>query len=59
MAHTPEMPEKYVCAECQVVHAGTVSAQSDGGHRYDAPEECGCCGSTELIEQEMWPHFNR
>lgn len=59
MAHTPEIPEQYVCTVCQVMHAGTVSAQIDGGHQYDPPEECGCCGATELVAQEMWPNFDR
>ncbi len=56
MAHAPESPEKYVCTECQVLHAGTVT-HTESGHRYDAPEKCGCCGSTELITEENWPHY--
>nr|WP_252490643.1 hypothetical protein [Natronococcus sp. CG52] len=59
MAHAPEHPEKYVCTECQILHAGTVSAQADGDHRYDAPEKCGCCGSTELLPEEQWPRFHQ
>lgn len=58
MAHSPELPEKYVCVECQVVHAGTVS-RSDDGHHYEAPDQCGCCGGTELISQERWPSHGR
>lgn len=59
MAHTPERPEKYICAECQVLHAGAIVSKNGGDHRYEAPERCGCCGATELVPQERWVHFNR
>ena len=56
MSHTPERPELYVCTGCQSVHAGTVSGGPED-HRYDAPESCAACGSTEFIEMEDYPHF--
>ncbi len=59
MAHVPERPEKYVCTACQTMHAGTVSARTDSGPQYDAPAECGCCGATELVTEENWPHFKQ
>ncbi|ELY81504.1 hypothetical protein [Natrinema pallidum] len=57
MAHAPEMPEKYVCTACQMIHAGTVSKRTESGHEYEAPAECGCCGESELVPEKNWPHF--
>ncbi|ELY51131.1 hypothetical protein [Natronococcus jeotgali] len=59
MAHSPEVPEKYVCTACQVLHVGTVSAHTDAGYRYEAPEACGCCGGTEFVPEAEWPHVDR
>jgi hypothetical protein len=56
MAHSPEQPSKYVCAGCQVVHAGTVVEHTDSGHVYDPPAECGACGGTEFVREADWPH---
>lgn len=56
MSHTPEKPKRYVCTGCQSIHAGTVSGGPED-HRYDAPESCAACGSTEFIEMEDYPHF--
>ncbi|MFD1588618.1 hypothetical protein ACFR9U_16690 [Halorientalis brevis] len=56
MAHTPEHPRTYVCTDCQVVHAGTVTGREAGDHHYEAPAECGACGSNEFVEADNWPH---
>nr|WP_254769302.1 hypothetical protein [Salinilacihabitans rarus] len=59
MAHAPERPEKYVCTACQTMHAGTVASSADGEHQYEPPDECGCCGGTELVPEENWSHLAR
>lgn len=56
MSHQPERPQLYVCADCQVVHAGTVIEHTDSGHRYSPPDSCGCCEGTEFVADEQWPH---
>ena len=56
MAHSPELPNKYVCTECQVVHAGTVVEHGDGGHVYEPPAQCGACGASEFVRETDWPH---
>ncbi|AGB36438.1 hypothetical protein [Natronococcus occultus] len=59
MAHTPELPEKYVCVDCQTVHAGTVVERTDVSRRYEAPNACGCCGGVEFVVEVDWPHVDR
>ena len=59
MAHSPDLPERYVCIECQIIHAGTVTTQTEANHQYDAPDTCGGCGATEFVTLENWPHFSR
>ncbi|MFB6205182.1 MAG: hypothetical protein ABEJ05_01445 [Haloglomus sp.] len=58
MAHAPELPNKYVCAECQTIHAGTVVEHTDSGHTYEAPDECGACGATTFVAEADWPHHH-
>ncbi|MFU8868799.1 hypothetical protein [Natronococcus sp.] len=59
MAHSPELPKKYVCTACQTIHAGTVVGRTDAGHQYEAPEQCGCCGAAEFVDESEWPHVDR
>ncbi|WP_343230440.1 hypothetical protein [Salinilacihabitans rarus] len=41
------------------MHAGTVASSADGEHQYEPPDECGCCGGTELVPEENWSHLAR
>lgn len=53
MAHTPELPDEFVCRHCQVIHAGSVESTEDE-LTYRPPAECGACGHTEFVPLEMW-----
>lgn len=55
MAHSPEMPERYVCENCLVVSVGAVE-HVDGSHRYEAPTRCGACGESAFVAEEQYPH---
>ncbi|ELY60260.1 hypothetical protein C491_03160 [Natronococcus amylolyticus DSM 10524] len=59
MAHSPELPKRYVCVDCQTIHAGTVAERTDTGHRYEPPGACGCCDGTEFVSEADWPHVDR
>jgi hypothetical protein len=48
MAHSPELPERYVCLHCQVISAGTVVHDADDIH-YEEPERCGACDHSEFV----------
>lgn len=50
MAHTPDYPERFVCMNCQVVHAGTAVHREDGGHNFVAPDACGACEASDFVE---------
>lgn len=54
MSHVPEEIEYYVCANCQVVHAGTPVHRSDGGHSFEPPESCGGCADEEFVRASEW-----
>ena len=56
MAHRPEHPQQYVCTECQVIHAGTVTGHEAGTHQYEAPGTCGACEASSFVTIEDWPH---
>jgi hypothetical protein len=58
MAHSPEHPRLYVCADCHVVSAGTVVEHTESGHRYEAPEQCRVCEGTAFVADENWPHHH-
>lgn len=57
MAHSPELPERYVCTDCLVLSAGVVE-HVDGEHRYDSPARCGACGEDTFVEEEQYPHHH-
>jgi hypothetical protein len=54
MSHVPERPTRYVCAACQVVHAGTPHHISGAEHSFEPPETCGCCEESEFVELGDW-----
>lgn len=54
MAHVPETVEQYVCASCQVVHAGTPVHESGGNHSWEPPSTCGSCSDDEFVALEEW-----
>ncbi|MFB6151823.1 MAG: hypothetical protein ABEJ40_08465, partial [Haloarculaceae archaeon] len=58
MSHIPEKIEQFVCANCQVTHAGTPVHVSSGDHTFEAPESCGACGETEFVPIEEWAHHH-
>jgi hypothetical protein len=58
MSHTPDLPEQYVCEQCQSIHAGTVTGVDDGTHHFEAPAECAACGSTTFVRFEQWVHHS-
>lgn len=58
MAHVPENVEQYVCANCQVIHAGTPVHESGGTHSWEAPATCGACGADEFVPVGEWTHHH-
>ena len=54
MAHQPQMPQRYVCTNCQVMHAGTPIHLNAGEHTWEAPATCGACGESEFVETQNW-----
>lgn len=54
MAHSPEMPERYVCTNCRVVSVGIVERTGDD-NRYEAPARCGACGEDAFVTEEQYP----
>jgi hypothetical protein len=54
MSHQPETPTRYVCAECQVIHAGTPIHVSAGDHTFEPPETCGGCDGDTFVEFVEW-----
>jgi hypothetical protein len=55
MAHSPELPEWYVCLNCQAVFAGSVT-EDDGVHHFHPPDDCAACGDPEFVEAESYVH---
>lgn len=55
MAHSPEIPTRYVCERCQGVYAGTATREG-GNYRYEPPDECAACGSELFVEMAQWVH---
>ncbi|MFB6228500.1 MAG: hypothetical protein ABEH88_08065 [Halobacteriales archaeon] len=58
MAHQPEEPQRYVCENCQITHAGTPIHVSGGEHRFEAPDQCGGCGESSFVELEEWAYHH-
>jgi hypothetical protein len=57
MAGTPtEDPTKFVCIGCQNILAGIPASEGPPYSRYDAPSECGACGSENVVPLS---HFDR
>lgn len=53
MAHAPELPEQYVCLNCQVVYAGSVTEEDDT-HHFHAPDDCVACGDADFVPMETY-----
>ncbi|WP_188876635.1 hypothetical protein [Halarchaeum grantii] len=56
MSHTPEEVARYVCDNCQLIHAGAPSRTPAGKRRFEPPAECGGCGADEFVGIENWIH---
>jgi hypothetical protein len=54
MAHSPESVTQYVCANCQVTHAGIPIHEGPGDHNFDPPEVCGACSESTFIDMQDW-----
>jgi rubrerythrin len=55
MAHAPEQVEQYVCLNCQVTYAGSVTKE-DGQHQFHPPDDCPVCGNPEFVTLDTYPH---
>ena len=55
MAHAPEQLEQYVCMNCQVTYAGSVT-KADGTHHFSPPDDCHVCGDPDFVEAEGYIH---
>lgn len=55
MSHVPEKPEEYVCMNCQVIYAGSVT-KTDGEHHFHPPDDCPVCGDPEFVERTTYVH---
>jgi hypothetical protein len=51
MAHVPETPEQYVCADCHVVYAGI----HDEAHHFRPPDHCSVCESETFHKLSNYP----
>jgi hypothetical protein len=58
MAHVPENLKQYVCANCQVTHAGTPVHVSAADHTFEPPDVCGACGESEFVAATDWVHHH-
>lgn len=57
MAGTPsEDPTKFVCMGCHNIVAGIPTGDGPPYTEYEAPTECGACGSEEVV---LFAHFDR
>jgi hypothetical protein len=57
MAITNHRPQKFVCMECKLIHAGIPHKGSGDTVHYDPPTRCGACGETDLVLTTKYPHF--
>jgi uncharacterized OB-fold protein len=55
MAHAPERLEQYVCMNCQVTYAGSVT-KSDGDYHFHPPDDCAACGTPDFVEVGSYVH---
>ena len=55
MAHAPERVEQYVCLNCQVTYAGSVTSEN-GEHHFHAPDDCHVCNDPDFVEIEAYVH---
>lgn len=53
MAHAIERPEQYVCLNCQVIYAASVTGQEDT-HHFNPPSDCAVCGDPEFVQIESY-----
>lgn len=58
MAHVPEETERYVCTNCQIMHAGTPIHEGPGDHSFEAPANCGACNEDAFVELSDWIHYH-
>ncbi|WP_436927343.1 hypothetical protein [Halosimplex amylolyticum] len=58
MAHIPEEPKRFVCENCQIIHAGTPVHASGGDHSFETPTTCGGCGESTFVEFTDWVHHH-
>lgn len=58
MAHTPDIPERFVCQNCQVIFAGTPDHGNDTTD-FHPPASCSACGHAEFVSIEQYIHFHR
>ena len=58
MAHSPEPVDRYVCENCQTIHAGTPIHVSASEHRFEPPETCGACGAESFVAIGGWVHHH-
>ena len=54
MAHVPDRPQVYVCVSCNALFAGHQIAHNETT-KYEPPDTCSACGSSEFIEIEKFP----
>jgi len=48
-----ERPEQYVCLNCQVIYAASVTGQEEN-HRFHPPDDCAACGDPEFVQIESY-----
>ena len=59
MSHATEDTKRFVCANCQITHAGTPVHKESGDHSFEAPTRCGGCGESEFIPINEWIHHHK
>jgi rubrerythrin len=55
MAHAPEHVEQYVCVNCQVTYAGSVTRE-DGERHFHPPDDCPVCGDPDFVQLGSYVH---
>jgi hypothetical protein len=58
MAHAPEHVTRYVCENCQVLHAGTPIHRTAAEHDFEPPAACGGCGESSFVRMQEWVHHH-
>ncbi|GAD52559.1 hypothetical protein MBEHAL_1319 [Halarchaeum acidiphilum MH1-52-1] len=49
---------RYVCSDCQLIHAGIPQRTATGKRSFQPPEVCGGCGSEDLVATQNWVHHH-